>query len=56
MSRTLLTNFPAESDRLNRAAQYVRMSTDDQQYSPWNQDDVNGAYAVSRGMLIVRTY
>src|SRR5581483_9995801 len=32
------------------------MSTDDQQYSPWNQDDVNGAYAASRGMLIVTTY
>src|SRR5581483_9990528 len=56
MPQTLLANFPAEGDRFIPAAQYVRMSTDDQQYSPWNQDDVNGAYAASRGMLIVTTY
>jgi DNA invertase Pin-like site-specific DNA recombinase len=39
-----------------RAAQYVRMSTDQQRYSIANQIQVNGAYAGRRGMVIVRTY
>jgi DNA invertase Pin-like site-specific DNA recombinase len=38
------------------AAQYVRMSTDHQRYSPANQNDANEAYARARGMEIVRTY
>lgn len=39
-----------------RAAQYVRASTDDQQYSTANQSDAIHAYAATRGMAIVRTY
>jgi len=39
-----------------RAAQYVRMSTDHQKYSPNSQNDVNESYARSRGMEIVLTY
>ena len=39
-----------------RAAQYVRMSTDHQQYSIENQAVVIGAYAQARNLTIVRTY
>lgn len=39
-----------------RAAQYVRMSTELQQYSPKNQSEVITRYAASRGMEITRTY
>jgi DNA invertase Pin-like site-specific DNA recombinase len=39
-----------------RAAQYVRMSTDHQQYSIENQAVVIGAYAQARKLTIVRTY
>ncbi len=39
-----------------RAAQYVRMSTEHQQYSTANQDDIIRAYAESRNLEIVRTY
>jgi DNA invertase Pin-like site-specific DNA recombinase len=39
-----------------RAVQYVRASTDDQQYSTANQSDAIRAYAAQRGMMIVRTY
>ena len=39
-----------------RAAEYVRMSTEHQQYSTENQQDVHRQYAKSRGMAIVRTY
>lgn len=38
------------------AAEYVRMSTDDQKYSPENQSAKNHAYAAAHGMKIVRTY
>ena len=38
------------------AAQYVRMSTDHQRYSPENQSTVNQAYAASSGLEIVLTY
>jgi DNA invertase Pin-like site-specific DNA recombinase len=41
---------------LVRAAEYVRMSTDHQQYSTANQSDAIRAYAAERGMEIVRTY
>src|SRR5262245_18408710 len=41
---------------LIRAAQYVRMSTEHQQYSTENQSDVIREYARSRGYEIVRTY
>ena len=39
-----------------RAAEYVRMSTDHQQYSTANQSDAIRAYAAMRGIMIVRTY
>jgi DNA invertase Pin-like site-specific DNA recombinase len=39
-----------------RAAQYVRMSTDLQQYSIQNQMDSIAAYALRRNITIVRTY
>jgi DNA invertase Pin-like site-specific DNA recombinase len=38
-----------------RAAQYVRMSTEHQQYSTANQDDTIGEYAKKRNFQIVRT-
>jgi DNA invertase Pin-like site-specific DNA recombinase/NADH:ubiquinone oxidoreductase subunit E len=42
--------------RTLRAAQYVRMSTDHQCYSPANQPDANENYATERGIEIVITY
>src|SRR5690606_30539728 len=39
-----------------RAAEYVRMSTEHQQYSTENQSDVIRLYAEQRGFEIVRTY
>lgn len=39
-----------------RAAEYVRMSTEHQQYSTENQREVIRQYAERRGMIIVRTY
>lgn len=39
-----------------RAAEYVRMSTDHQQYSTENQADIIRAYAAARGIEIVKTY
>jgi DNA invertase Pin-like site-specific DNA recombinase len=39
-----------------RAVQYVRMSTEHQQYSTENQSEVIAKYAVSHGMEIVRSY
>src|SRR5678809_364154 len=39
-----------------RAVEYVRMSTEHQQYSTENQSDVIRQYAQRRGMSIVRTY
>ena len=44
------------SDDLIRAAQYVRMSTEHQQYSTENQSDVLKEYANRRGIQIVRTF
>jgi hypothetical protein len=41
---------------LVRAAQYCRMSTEHQQYSTANQEDIIREYARSRGFQIVRTY
>ena len=42
--------------KLVRAAQYVRMSTEHQQYSTENQADMIREYAARRGYEIVRTY
>jgi DNA invertase Pin-like site-specific DNA recombinase len=39
-----------------RAAEYVRMSTEHQQYSTENQREIIRQYAKDRGMVIVRTY
>jgi DNA invertase Pin-like site-specific DNA recombinase len=39
-----------------RAAEYVRMSTEHQRYSTENQSDVIRQYAAHRGIEIVRTY
>lgn len=47
--------FP-QSQRDRRAAQYVRMSTDFQQYSIENQAVVIAAYAQMHNLAIVRTY
>lgn len=44
------------SHELLRAAQYVRMSTEHQQYSTENQADVLRDYAIKRGIQIVRTF
>jgi DNA invertase Pin-like site-specific DNA recombinase len=41
---------------LRRAAQYIRMSTEHQQYSTENQADVIQEYATRRGYEIVKTY
>lgn len=48
-------NQPASASAL-RAAQYVRMSTEHQQYSTENQADKIREYAVRRNIEIVRTY
>jgi len=42
--------------RTRRAAQYVRMSTEHQQYSTENQSDVIREYATRRGLEIVATF
>src|SRR5664279_167016 len=44
------------SDDLIRGAQYVRMSTEHQQYSTENQADVLREYANRRGIQIVQTF
>lgn len=46
------TNRPA----VLRAAEYVRMSTEHQQYSTENQADKIREYAAQRGVDIIRTY
>src|SRR5205807_7819820 len=43
-------------ERIIPAAQYIRMSTEHQQYSTSNQEDVIREYADRRGFEIVRTY
>jgi DNA invertase Pin-like site-specific DNA recombinase len=48
-------NLPPGSPRI-RAAQYFRMSTEHQQYSTSNQEDVIREYAQRRGFEIVQTY
>lgn len=47
---------PTDSPPRWRAAQYVRMSTEHQQYSTENQRDTIRDYATKRGIEIVRTY
>src|SRR6266436_6323315 len=43
-------------NRRGRAVEYVRMSTDRQEYSTDNQRDMLASYAARRGLTIVRTY
>lgn len=40
----------------HRAAQYVRMSTDMQQYSIENQETAIAIYAAQNGLHIVKSY
>lgn len=47
---------PKSDRKLVRAAQYVRMSTEHQQYSTENQAEVIARYATDHGMEIVATY
>jgi acetylglutamate kinase len=44
------------SQTQSRAAQYVRMSTEHQQYSPENQLDIIRQYAADHNMEIVHVY
>lgn len=50
------SNNTTVQDSLFRAAEYVRMSTEHQQYSTQNQADRIREYAAHRGIQIVRTY
>jgi hypothetical protein len=58
MERTgRFTNSPDQGpSEAIRAAEYVRMSTEHQQYSTDNQQKIIAQYAERRGMIIVRTY
>lgn len=54
--RSAREHDPETAKEPTRAALYVRMSTEHQQYSTENQVDAIGRYADSRKMQIVRTY
>ncbi|EPL3088756.1 recombinase family protein [Pseudomonas aeruginosa] len=56
MQPTESPSSPPESWPVLRAAQYVRMSTEHQQYSTENQGDKILEYAARRNIEIVRTY
>ncbi|MBB3214416.1 DNA invertase Pin-like site-specific DNA recombinase [Herbaspirillum sp. Sphag1AN] len=56
MSSEKLTNESTDPPAMLRAAEYVRMSTEHQQYSTENQGDKIREYAAKRGIEIVRTY
>lgn len=59
VERKLDTPPAKSSDATNgvtHAAEYVRMSTEHQQYSTENQSDAIGRYADSRGFSIIRRY
>lgn len=53
---TTMTGRGGEPLRPNTAAQYIRMSTEHQRYSPEAQCEYIGAFASDRGIEIVRTY
>ncbi len=53
---TTPTTTATSASPVIRAAQYVRMSTEHQQYSTENQGDVIREYARARGYEIVKTY
>jgi DNA invertase Pin-like site-specific DNA recombinase len=46
----------AKRSKAHRAAQYIRMSTDYQRYSPQNQASAIATYAQQKNLTIVRTY
>ncbi len=52
----MTANQDQTSSKPVRAAQYVRMSTEHQQYSTANQDDTIREYAEHRNFEIVKTY
>jgi DNA invertase Pin-like site-specific DNA recombinase len=54
--RSIRESVPEKAAGPARAAQYVRMSTEHQQYSTENQMDTIRRYAEGRSMQIVRTY
>jgi len=56
MASEKLPNEILDPPTLLRAAEYVRMSTEHQQYSTENQGDKIREYAAMRGIEIVRTY
>jgi DNA invertase Pin-like site-specific DNA recombinase len=56
MGRPTRKNDSQSTDARPRAAAYVRMSTEHQQYSTENQRDVIVAFAASRNYEVVRTY
>jgi DNA invertase Pin-like site-specific DNA recombinase len=49
-------DVPRSDGSGERAAEYVRMSTDHQRYSTENQSEAIRKYATERGFVIVRTY
>src|SRR5262245_52722212 len=51
-----LSSDPPPEGQPVRAAEYVRMSTEHQQYSTENQKDVIREWAEKRGFVITRTY
>jgi DNA invertase Pin-like site-specific DNA recombinase len=51
-----ITNMATDQPSPFRGAEYVRMSTEHQQYSTENQADKIREYAARRGIKIVRTY
>ena len=56
MGQTQTPVTTAPDEERTPAAQYVRMSTEHQQYSTENQQDVIREYAARRGFEIVKTY
>lgn len=56
MERTSRNKTPQDNGGRGRAAAYVRMSTEHQQYSTENQKDVIRAFAESRNLDVVRVY
>ncbi|PTR03805.1 DNA invertase Pin-like site-specific DNA recombinase [Paraburkholderia sp. GV068] len=56
MEPTSRTETPQDRGGRGRAAAYVRMSTEHQQYSTENQKDVIRAFAEARNLDIVRVY
>lgn len=55
-SRTPISAEPAETPEPLLAAEYVRMSTEHQQYSTQNQAQTIREYAERRGIKIIKTY